>query len=294
MARKLVEREGVPGFFYGCTAKTLQNAMQKFEFFYIYNWVSRAVKGMVESKTLGVRANLFVGYVSAVATVFFTNPLEVAANRMQTGASHGGLVSTLKEMYREGGLGVMFRGFATNMLLCINPAIEFTLFDQLKNIALDRLRQQGIKRPHLTTWQVFWIGALAKACATITTYPGVYYFEFISTFSILSHYHPNVRDRFSTLDVQIKTGYGTSQGVSRAEFRKSCVAKFQIAGSRDSFANQRVGKLRATFYRKLQCVRARSGMWAKRVGCRKMRRCKGMSDGKNRFDRFARAGGSDK
>ena len=50
----------------------------------------------------------------------------------------GGLISTLREMYREGGLGVMFRGYATNMLLCINPAIEFTLFDQLKNIALER------------------------------------------------------------------------------------------------------------------------------------------------------------
>ena len=47
-------------------------------------------------------------------------------------------MSTLREMYREGGLGVMFRGYATNMLLCINPAIEFTLFDQLKNIALER------------------------------------------------------------------------------------------------------------------------------------------------------------
>ena len=60
----------------------------------------------------------------------------------------------------------------------------------------------------------------------------------------------------------------------------SHVAKFQIAGSRDSFANQRVGKLRATFYRKLQCVRARSGMRAKRISGSKMRSCKVCLTGK--------------
>jgi len=191
------EKEGVGGFFCGCLAKTLHNAMQKFEFFYIYNWILRAVRNMLDTKTLGVRSNLAVGYVSAVTTVMFTNPLEVAANRMQTGASQGGLFDTLAEMYAEGGLGTFFKGYATNLLLCINPAIEFTFFDQLKNTLIQRMKNNGIKRPHLTTWQVFWIGALAKACATCVTYPGVTAKTLIQTAKkeAEDHLHANGSDK---------------------------------------------------------------------------------------------------
>ena len=94
VAKKLYEKNGFIGFFPGCGAKTLQSAIQKYEFFYFYNWVTRAAKSVLnlgKSDSLGVRANLLVGYVSAVGTIFVTNPIEVAANRLQTGADSGGL-----------------------------------------------------------------------------------------------------------------------------------------------------------------------------------------------------------
>tara|TARA_A100001015_G_C14851316_1_gene656585 strand:- start:702 stop:890 length:189 start_codon:yes stop_codon:yes gene_type:complete len=52
--------------FQGCAAKTIQNSLQKFQFFYFYNWVTRAAKAALATEALGVRANLFVGYIAAV------------------------------------------------------------------------------------------------------------------------------------------------------------------------------------------------------------------------------------
>lgn len=63
-------------------------------------------------------------------------------------------------------------GFGASVVLCINPAIQYTVFDQLKALILQRVaaRHPG-KRVALTTAQAFLLGAVAKAIATVVTFP---------------------------------------------------------------------------------------------------------------------------
>ena len=55
-------------------------------------------------------------------------------------------------------------------MLCINPAITYTVFEQLKARWLAR-RRGGKRARSLSTAEAFWIGAFAKAVATVVTYP---------------------------------------------------------------------------------------------------------------------------
>jgi len=63
-------------------------------------------------------------------------------------------------LYKSGGI---YRGFRTNVILCINPSIEYTVFDQIK-----RRRRKG---KTLSDSEAFWLGAFSKAVATFFTFP---------------------------------------------------------------------------------------------------------------------------
>lgn len=83
------------------------------------------------------------------------------------------LALLLRSRYKEGGVAAFYRGLAASVLLCINPAIYNTVFDQLKARVL--ARAQARAGPHkvvaLSTVQAFVLGVIAKAIATLLTYP---------------------------------------------------------------------------------------------------------------------------
>merc|ERR1712100_1522 len=66
---------------------------------------------------------------------------------------------------KEGIMG-FYRGWETTFLVSVNPAVQNTVFDQIKAILLKS--SQGVG---LGYWQSFWLGAFAKAVATFVTYP---------------------------------------------------------------------------------------------------------------------------
>ena len=75
--------------------------------------------------------------------------------------------------YKEDGVAAFYRGLAASVLLCVNPAIYNTVFDQLKARLLARIeaRSGGRRVVALSTVQAFVLGVIAKAIATLLTYP---------------------------------------------------------------------------------------------------------------------------
>ncbi|KAA3472677.1 peroxisomal adenine nucleotide carrier 1-like [Gossypium australe] len=101
-------------------------------------------------------------------------PLDTASSRMQTSAygKSKGLWKTLT----EGTLSDAFDGLGISLLLTSNPAIQFTVFDQLKQ----RLLKQKLKEADhdsspvvLSAFTAFLVGAISKSVATILTYPAI-------------------------------------------------------------------------------------------------------------------------
>lgn len=74
-----------------------------------------------------------------------------------------GTWATLKSLIDEEGIGALWTGVAPALVLVINPIIQYTIFEQLKNVIE--------KRRKLTPWDAFALGALGKLLATGSTYP---------------------------------------------------------------------------------------------------------------------------
>jgi adenine nucleotide transporter 17 len=66
------------------------------------------------------------------------------------------------QILKEEGISGLWKGLNASLILCINPAITYGVFEKLKSIVLR-------DKKTLSAWDAFVVGALAKALATIIT-----------------------------------------------------------------------------------------------------------------------------
>lgn len=119
------------------------------------------------------------GAVAGSATVLITNPIWVVNTRM-TARKRGpappadkqaqapappSTVGEVRALLAEGGPRAFFAGVIPALVLVINPILQYTLFEQLKN-AVERRRRRAV-----TPTDAFWLGAIGKLVATGLTYP---------------------------------------------------------------------------------------------------------------------------
>ncbi|KAJ8522976.1 hypothetical protein ONZ45_g476 [Pleurotus djamor] len=88
-----------------------------------------------------------------------------------------GLVDAIKHILQQDGIKTFWRGIGPALVLVINPVLQYTVFEQLKNALVksrtSKLRAAGLATAvaALTDWDFFFLGALSKLVATSLTYP---------------------------------------------------------------------------------------------------------------------------
>lgn len=132
------------------------------------------------SKKLTTVESMIAGAIAGSATVILTNPIWVVNTRMTTRKTSdeskegetlpGGAppkkpstLGTLAALLKNEGPQALFAGVVPALVLVINPILQYTLFEQMKN-ALE-------KRRRITPTAAFFLGALGKLFATSVTYP---------------------------------------------------------------------------------------------------------------------------
>lgn len=121
---------------------------------------------------------MIAGAIAGSATVIITNPIWVVNTRMTTrkheaedGAALPGAakvkppstLATLMALIKNEGPLALFSGVMPALVLVINPILQYTLFEQLKNYVE--------KKRRVTPTIAFFLGALGKLFATSITYP---------------------------------------------------------------------------------------------------------------------------
>jgi len=131
--------------------------------------VFAVLKGMYKTRcgAIGVRDNLLLGYLSATLNLLFTMPVEVCNTRQMTGFSEGGILSIGCDLVKRQGIAGLYTGIWANFLLCLNPAIKHTVFDQAKA----RLLLLAGGKTRLSSLQSFILGAIATMIASSATFP---------------------------------------------------------------------------------------------------------------------------
>lgn len=133
---------------------------------------------------------MIAGAIAGSATVLITNPIWVVNTRMtaressssSSASSDAGslpppgthpnssaankkpsTIATLSALLKDEGPKALFAGVLPALVLVINPILQYTIFEQLKD-GLERRRK-------VTPRDVFLLGAIGKLLATSITYP---------------------------------------------------------------------------------------------------------------------------
>lgn len=182
--QRIIAREGIQGLYAGLDSALFGISVTNFVYYYWFEWTraffeSAAAKAGRASKRLSTVESMMAGALAGSATVIITNPIWVLNTRMTTrkqekkgdveaGVTKApvkapGTIGTLLSMLKNEGPQAFFAGVVPALVLVINPILQYTLFEQLKN-SVERRRK-------VTPTIAFFLGALGKLFATGVTYP---------------------------------------------------------------------------------------------------------------------------
>jgi adenine nucleotide transporter 17 len=199
--QSIIAREGVSGLYSGIHSALFGISITNFVYYYWYEWTrafleEAAIKAGRVNKKLTTVESMIAGAIAGSATVIITNPIWVVNTRVTTRKQEReadvktdaeaaivtkppkapSTIGTLMALLKNEGPQALFAGVVPALVLVINPILQYTLFEQMKN-AVERKRK-------VTPTIAFFLGALGKLFATSVTYP---YITVKSQMHVASH-----------------------------------------------------------------------------------------------------------
>ena len=158
---KLLKREGVKSLYKGM-GSSLVGVMISFGLYFLFYRVFKNMflrrKGQLSNKDIMI-ITLLAGEINTV----ISHPIWMIQTRICIG-KHGNFKDHVKEIYKEGGLKAFFKGILPNMLLVLNPIINFVIYEKLRKLYIDSVKSPGFSK-------IFLISIISKSIASFTTYP---------------------------------------------------------------------------------------------------------------------------
>lgn len=170
---EIIKEEGLLAPYRGWFPAICSLCCSNFVYFYCFHSLKACyLKG--QQSTPGV--DLLTGMAAGIVNVLVTTPLWVVNTRLKLqgskfrnadirSTSYSGILDAFIQIIRDEGVGALWNGTFPSLLLVLNPAIQFMIYESLK-----RQLRKGAPR-ELTSIEVFIIGAIAKGVATTITYP---------------------------------------------------------------------------------------------------------------------------
>ena len=182
--KHIIKREGLSGLYAGLESALFGISVTNFVYYYWYEWTrsffeKAAIKAGRASKKLTTVESMMAGALAGSATVMITNPIWVVNTRMTARKSDSGegesltdekrpakkqgTIGTLMSLVRDEGLASLFAGVLPALVLVINPILQYTIYEQLRNV-MEKRKKVGPR-------DAFYLGAIGKLLATSITYP---------------------------------------------------------------------------------------------------------------------------
>lgn len=162
----IYEKNGIAGYFFGLESAIYGMATTNFVYYYFYEWSAKTARTLTSKAHLTTPEAIAASTLAGCMTAIASNPIWVANTRMTVTKSKNSTVKTMVDIIRKDGPMTLFNGLKPALILVSNPIIQYTVFEQLKNVVL-KLQKKKVLSP---SW-AFLLGAIGKLAATGTTYP---------------------------------------------------------------------------------------------------------------------------
>ncbi|KAI3659466.1 hypothetical protein MP638_004528 [Amoeboaphelidium occidentale] len=201
---RIIHEEGVEGMYAGLASGLIGVASTNFAYFYWYSFIRQSYQKMLHKKAIqsgfagkelqnalqiGTAMELGLGAMAGALAQLMTIPVSVITTRQQTqvvkeekdapisGKKQVTFQSQKKRRYTmvemakiiidEESVFGLWKGLRPALVLTINPAITYGLFERLKGIWQRSKGSNG----KLSSLETFLLGVVCKTLATVVTYP---------------------------------------------------------------------------------------------------------------------------
>ncbi|KAK2833488.1 hypothetical protein Q5P01_017377 [Channa striata] len=170
---EIAKEEGFQSLYRGWFPVISSLCCSNFVYFYTFNSLKKlAASGRGKSRP---GKDLLMGIVSGVVNVLLTTPMWVVNTRLKLqGAKfrnedlhqtqYKGIFDAFSQIIANEGVGALWNGTLPSLILVLNPAVQFMFYEAMK-------RKAGKGGRRISSAEIFFIGAIAKAIATTATYP---------------------------------------------------------------------------------------------------------------------------
>ncbi|TRM64334.1 mitochondrial carrier domain-containing protein [Schizophyllum amplum] len=200
---RVYKSEGIMGWYRGFAATMINTFSMQYAYFFFYAFVRSSYIARLRRSApkgaalppLSTAAELLLGAVAGALAQIFTIPVSVIATRQQvgppnrlrsgastprslvdpeTGASkdEDTFLSVAREIVEEEGVSGLWLGLRPGLVLTVNPAITYGMYERVKSLLLLAKEKAGKgASASMSPLQSFGVGALSKTLATVVTYP---------------------------------------------------------------------------------------------------------------------------
>lgn len=170
---EIAKEEGFQSLYRGWFPVISSLCCSNFVYFYTFNSLKKLTASDQAKSRPG--KDLLMGIVAGVVNVVLTTPMWVVNTRLKLqGAKfrnedlhqtrYRGIFDAFSQIIASEGVGTLWNGTLPSLILVLNPAVQFMLYEAMKRKAA----QGGGK---IRSAEIFLIGAIAKAIAATATYP---------------------------------------------------------------------------------------------------------------------------
>mmetsp|Transcript_31967 Transcript_31967/g.47059 ORF Transcript_31967/g.47059 Transcript_31967/m.47059 type:complete len:363 (+) Transcript_31967:161-1249(+) len=174
---------GIAPFYAGVGTSAVQSATEKALYFFAYTFFKNGYVNLTGSSNIGTISNLILGCMAEWAHLPVTLPIDCVTTAIQTDDKNRGAFVLLGNILSEKGIGGFYKGIQAYTVLCLKPAIQYTVYEQVKKIVLatrrvNRAASAGggrsaivVGEESLGAAEAFLLGMVARIVATMLTYP---------------------------------------------------------------------------------------------------------------------------
>ncbi|ORY99727.1 mitochondrial carrier domain-containing protein [Absidia repens] len=166
---KILAKEGPKGLYAGLSSGVFGIAVTNGVYYYCYEAVKAVFEqAKTKNQPMSTAESMLSGAIAGSAVVLATHPIWTVNTRLTVrkraeGEQEQSAFGFATEILKKEGLAGLYSGVGAALVLVINPIIQYTVFEQVKN-KVAKFRTLG-------NLDFFLLGALSKLVATGLTYP---------------------------------------------------------------------------------------------------------------------------
>jgi hypothetical protein len=133
--KRYIKNDGILSFYKGLKVAVIATIASYGSYFFLYRMLKNLFSSMLSLKVLTKRHIALITAIAGVCSAAFANPFWFVNTRMtlkKDSEKKLTLIETVRQIYNEEGISAFYKGVLPNMILVLNPIINFVVYETIK------------------------------------------------------------------------------------------------------------------------------------------------------------------